>query len=40
MTSISKWGMKIINKEIIKMKIVNGMWKIGGAMDVVRKYWG
>jgi hypothetical protein len=40
MTSRSTWGTKIINKDIIRMKIVNGMWKMGNAMDIVRKYMG
>ena len=40
MTSRLTWGMKIINRDIIRMKIVNGMWKMGNAMDIVRKYWG
>jgi hypothetical protein len=39
MTSRSTWGTKIINKDVIRMKIVNGMWKMGNAMDIVRKYW-
>ena len=40
MTSKLTWGTKIINRDIIRMKIVNGMWKMGNAMDIVRKYWG
>ena len=40
MTSRSTWGTKIINKDIIRMKIVNGMWKMGNTMDIVRKYMG
>jgi hypothetical protein len=40
MTSRSTWGTKIINKDVIRMKIVNGMWKMGNAMDIVRKYMG
>jgi hypothetical protein len=40
MTSRSTWGTKIINRDIIRMKIVNGMWKMGNAMDIVRKYMG
>jgi hypothetical protein len=40
MTSRSTWGTKIINRDIIRMKIVNGMWKMGNAMDTVRRYWG
>ena len=40
MTSRLIWGTKIINRDIIRMKIVNGMWKMGNAMDIVRKYWG
>ena len=40
MTSRLTWGTKIINRDIIRMKIVNGMWKIGRAMDIVRKYMG
>jgi hypothetical protein len=40
MTSRSTWGTKIINRDIIRMKIVNGMWKILNAMDIVRKYMG
>jgi len=40
MTSRSTWGTKIINRNIIRMKIVNGMWKMGNAMDIVRKYMG
>jgi len=40
MTSRSTWGTKIINRDVIRMKIVNGMWKMGNAMDIVRKYMG
>jgi hypothetical protein len=40
MTSRLTWGTKIINRDIIRMKIVNGMWNMGNAMDIVRKYWG
>lgn len=40
MTSRLTWGTKIINRDIIRMKIVNGMWKMGNAMDIVRKYMG
>ena len=40
MTSRLIWGTKIINRDIIRMKIVNGMWNMGNAMDIVRKYWG
>jgi hypothetical protein len=40
MTSRLTWGTKIINKDVIRMKIVNGMWKMGNAMDIVRKYMG
>lgn len=40
MTSRSTWGTKIINRDIIRMKIVNGMWKMGNVMDIVRKYMG
>ena len=40
MTSRSTWGTKIINRDIIRMKIVNGMWNMGNAMDIVRKCWG
>jgi hypothetical protein len=40
MTSRSTWGTKIINRDIIRMKIVNGMWKMGNAMDIVRRYMG
>jgi hypothetical protein len=40
MTSRLTWGTKIINRDVIRMKIVNGMWKMGNAMDIVRKYMG
>ena len=40
MTSRSTWGTRIINRDIIRMKIVNGMWKMGNAMDIVRRYMG
>ena len=40
MTSRSTWGTKIINRDVIRMKIVNGMWNMGNAMDIVRKYMG
>ena len=40
MTSRSTWGTRIINRDIIRMKIVNGMWKMGNVMDIVRRYWG
>jgi hypothetical protein len=40
MTSRLTWGTKIINRDVIRMKIVNGMWNMGNAMDIVRKYWG
>jgi hypothetical protein len=40
MTSRSTWGTKIINKDVIRIKIVNGMWKMGNVMDIVRKYMG
>jgi hypothetical protein len=33
MTSRSTWGTKIINKDVIRIKIVNGMWKMGNAME-------
>jgi len=38
MTSRSTWGTGIINRDIIRMKIVNGMWNMGNAMDIVRRY--
>lgn len=38
MTSKLKCGMEIINGNVIRMKIVNGMWKLGNAMDILRKY--
>jgi hypothetical protein len=40
MTSRLTWGTKIINKDVIRIKIVNGMWKMGNVMDIVRKYMG
>jgi hypothetical protein len=40
MTSRSTWGTKIINRDIIRMKIINGMWNMGNVMDIVRRYMG
>ena len=40
MTSRSTWGIQRGNRLRNRMKITNGMWKMGNAMDIVRKYMG
>jgi hypothetical protein len=38
MTSRSTWGTKIINKDVIRIKIVNGMWKMNPSMQQPRTF--
>lgn len=38
-TSELTWGTKNIKMSITKTKIINSMWKMCWAVDVLRRYW-
>jgi hypothetical protein len=39
MTSKLTWGMKNINVNMVKARMVNSMWKMYWAVDVIRGMW-